>query len=170
MCPPGADQTMIDRNSRARLAVRIRQDRRLTPTTRLVAHAALFAAMDARTGRCQAFRGRLAHEAGCSERSVTRSTQALQDAGYIRVVPTYGQRRRISGRRWFRPRGANVLEWQVSADFFLSAKLAAVPSPSIKKVDPAPLDPALVAVLTRFGNAIADKSGLPKAPASPMSP
>lgn len=152
---------MIDRNVRARLGAKLRQDRRLTGTTFRVAQAALFGCMDARTGRCQAFRARLAHEAGVSERSVSRATNALQAAGYVKVVPTYGQRRRIIGGRWFRPRGANVLEWLVSADFFLSAKLAAVPSPLLKPMFNAPLDPTLAAVLARFGNAIADRAGLP---------
>ena len=152
---------MIDRNVRARLAARIRVDSRLTPTARHVANAALFAGMDARTGRCQAYRARLAHEAGCSKRSVTRATQALADAGYLQVVPTYGQRRRESGGRWFRPRGANVLEWRVPADFFLSAKLAPYPSPKIQKMVAAPLPEGLARVLERFGNAIADRSGLP---------
>ena len=155
------DEMAIDRNARARLGAKIRADSRLTPATRLVANAALFAAMDARTGRCQAYRCRLAQEAGVGERSVTRATNALQVAGYIAVVPTYGQRRRESGGRWFRPRGPNVLEWRIPADFFLSAKMAADPSSSSKKVELAPLDPALAAVLARFGNAIADRRGLP---------
>ena len=149
---------MIDRNARARLAARIRVDSRLSPTARHVANAALFAAMDARTGRCQAYRARLAHEAGCSKRSVTRATQALQDAGYLQVVPTYGQRRREQGGRWFRPRGANVLEWRVSADFFLSANLAARPSPPITKE---PLPEGLARVLERLGTAMIERSGRP---------
>jgi hypothetical protein len=150
----------IDRNVRARLGARIRADRRLSPTTRLVGQAALFAATDARTGRCQAYRARLAHEAGCSPRSVTRATQALQDAGYLSVVPTWGKRHRSDGRRWYRPRGANVLEWQVSADFFVSAKLAAYPSPTSKNLPPAPLPDGLTSVLVRLGHAIADRKGL----------
>ena len=152
----------IDRNVRTRLAVRIRQDRRLSPTTRHVANAALFSAMDARTGRCQAYRARLAHEAGCSQRSVTRATQALQDAGYLSVVPTWGKRHRSDGRRWYRPRGANVLEWRVSADFFVSAKLAAYPSSISKNLPPAPLPEGLSSVLIRLGRAIADQYGLPR--------
>ena len=152
----------IDRNVRARLGAKIRQDKRLSPTARHVANAALFAATDARTGRCQAYRARLAHEAGCSQRSVTRATQALQDAGYLIVTPTWGQRRRKDGHRWYRPRGANVLEWQVSADFFVSAKMAALPSSKIYNISPAPLPEGLSNALARFGNAIADRSGLPK--------
>ena len=159
----GADTIMIDRNARARLAARIRVDSKLTPTARLVGHAALFAAMDARTGRCQAYRARLAHEAGCSKRSVTRATQALQDAGYLQVVPTYGQRRREQGGRWFRPRGANVLEWRVPADFFLSAKLSPYPSSISKNLPTAPLPEGLTSVLVRLGHAIADRAGLPEA-------
>ena len=147
----------IDRNARARLAVRIRQDRRLSPTTRHVANAALFSAMDARTGRCSAYRARLAHEAGCSPRSVTRATQALQEAGYLSVVPTYGQRHRAHGGRWFRPRGPNVLEWRIPAAFFLSDKLAADPSPTLKIAATAPLPEGLARVLERLGTAMVER-------------
>ena len=151
----------IDRNARARLAVRIRRDKRLSPTTRHVANAALFAATDARSARCQAYRARLAHEAGCSQRSVTRATQALQEAGYLTVVPTWSRCHRADGRRWYRPRGANVLEWRIPATFFVSAKLAADPSSISKPLPPAPIPEALSRVLERLGHAIADRSGLP---------
>ena len=151
----------IDRNARARLAVRIRRDKRLSPTTRHVANAALFASMDSRTGRCRAYRARLAHEAGCSKRSVTRATQALQEVGYLVVVPTWGQRRRTDGRRWYRPREANVLEWRIPGDFFVSAKLAAYPSSISKPLPPAPLPEGLSRVLERLGRSMADRSGLP---------
>ncbi|MEI7606707.1 MAG: hypothetical protein WCJ64_04920 [Rhodospirillaceae bacterium] len=153
---------MIDRNARARLAARIRQDRRLTPTTRHVANAALFATMDPRTGRCSAYRARLAHEAGCSARSVSRATQALEAAGYLSVVPTYGRRHRAQGGRWFRPRGRNLLVWRIPADFFLSAKLAAYPSSISKTLAPSPLPEGLSKALARFINAGADRAGLPK--------
>lgn len=154
---------MIDRNARARLGAKIRSDRRLSATTRLVANAALFAAMDARTGRCQAYRARLAHEAGCHVDTVSAATKKLEAHGYLRVVPTYGQRRRQSGGRWFRPRGANVIEWQVSASFFLKGHSPAVPSPKIRKKGAEPLPEGLARVLARFGTAIADRAGLPSA-------
>ncbi len=150
----------IDRNARARLGAKLRSDPRLTPTTRLVGHAALFACMDARIGRCQAYRARLARESACSERSVTRATQALQNAGYITVVPTYGQRRRQVGGRWFRPRGANVLQWHVPTAFFLSAKASAVPSVNINRNLIGTLPEGPSNALARFGHAIADRSGL----------
>ena len=153
---------MIDRNARARLAVRIRQDKRLSPTTRHVANAALFAGMDARTGRCQAYRARLAHEAGCSQRSVSRATGALAEAGYVKVVPTWGQRCREAGGRWFRPRGANVIEWNLPSDF-LRDKMAAHPSPISKPLPTVTLPEGLTSVLVRLGHAIADRSGLPRA-------
>ncbi len=160
---------MIDRNVRARLGARLRADKSLTPSTRLVAHAALFAAMDARTGRCQAYRARLAHEAGCHVDTVTTATKKLEAAGYIKIVPTYGQRRRQQGGRWFRPRGANVIEWVLPACFFLKGHRPADPSIPSKKMAPAPLDPALAAVLARFGTAIADRHGLPKVAVSTVS-
>lgn len=155
---------MIDRNARARLGVKIRSDSRLTFATRIVGNAALFGCMDAKTGRCQASRARLAHEAACHKRTVTRATNSLQANGYLKVVPTYGPRMRAEGGRWFRPRGPNVLEWVFPEGFFLSAKLAANPSTLIKKVDLSKIDPELQATLARFGGAIADRYGLPPAP------
>ena len=153
----------VDRNVRARLGARIRADRRLSPTARLVGQAALFSAMDARTGRCQAYRARLAHEAGCSPRSVTRATTALQEAGYIRVVATWGQRRRENGGRWFRPQGANVIEWVLPAGFLVD-RMARYPSPLSKNLPPAPLSEGLSRVLERLGTAIADQYGLSRTP------
>jgi len=152
---------MIDRNARARLGARLRADKRLSPTTRLVAHAALFAAMDARTGRCQAFRARLAHEAGCCKRSVSRATAALAQAGYLTVAPTWGARRREQGGRWFRPRAANVLVWTLPADF-LRDKPSPSPSSLYKKPKAAPLPDGLANALARFGHALADRNGLPE--------
>jgi len=156
--PIGADTTMIDRNARARLGAKIRGDKNLTHAARLVANAALFATTDARTGRCQAYRARLAHEAGCHAATVTRSTNALQEAGYLKVVPTYGPRCRAEGGRWFRPRGANVLVWN---EVLLKRIPHPLPSLNIKNIAPAPLPEGLAKVLERFGNAIADRSGLP---------
>jgi hypothetical protein len=151
----------IDRNERARLGARLRADRRITHATFRVAQAALFGCMDARNGRCQAYRARLAHEAGCHVDTVSAATKALEAAGYVRVVPTYGARRRQEGGRWFRPRGANVLEWLVPASFFLKGRSPAGPKPSFIKEAPAALPDRLAAVLARLGTAIADKAGLP---------
>jgi len=153
----------IDRNVRARLGARLRADSSLSHATRSVANAALFAGTDARTARCQAYRARLAHEAGCCERTVTRATQALQAAGYLQVVPTWGPGRRQQDGRWFRPRGANVLEWRIPAGFFLRDKMSRDPSSSLKKEPPPPLPEGLARALERFGNAIADRAGLPPA-------
>ena len=150
---------MIDRNLRARLGAKIRSDKSLTHATRSIANAALFAATDARTGRCQAYRDKLAHEAGCHPCTVTRATKALEEAGYLKVVPTYGPRRREEGGRWFRPRGANVLEWNAS---LLKSIPLPLPSRSLKDIQPAPLSEGLSNALARFGNAIANRSGLPK--------
>ena len=149
---------MIDRNARARLGAKIRGDKNLTHAARLVANAALFASTDARTGRCQAYRARLAHEAGCHTATVTRATNALQEAGYLKVVPTYGPRRRQEGGRWFRPRGANVLVWN---EVLLKRILPVYPSTNIKNIALAPLPDGLARALERFGNTIADRSGLP---------
>ena len=154
---------MIDRNARARLGAKIRADKRLTHATRSVANAALFAGMDARTGRCQAYRARLAHEAGCSPRSVTRATTALQEAGYVKVVATWGQRHRQIGGLWFRPQGPNVIEWILPSSFLID-RMARYPSPKSKPLPSPPLPEGLSRVLERFGNAIADRSGLPKSP------
>ena len=152
---------MINRNARARLGAKIRADSSLSHATRNVANAVLFAVMSARSGRCQASRARLAHEAGCSERTVTRATKDLEATGYLRVVPTWSARRRQLGGRWFRPRGPNVLEWVLPAGFFLNDRMSRDPSPRITISSPTPLSEGLARVLTRFGNAIADRAGLP---------
>jgi DNA-binding transcriptional MocR family regulator len=154
----------IDRNMRARLGAKLRADTALTHATRLVGNASLFATMDAKTGRAQASRARLAHEAGCAVRTVTRATNALEEAGYIKVIPTYGPRKRVSenGKRWYRPRGANVIEWVVPEDFLLSDKRSAYPSTLYNKSAPAALDPGLSSALARLGHSIADKAGLPR--------
>ena len=156
----GRNTAMIDRNLRARLGAKIRSDKRLTHATRSVGNAALFAGTEARSGRCQAYRARLAHEAGCHPSTVSRGTKALEEAGYLKVVPTYGPRRRAEGGRWFRPRGANVLVW---SEVLLKRILPPSPSLNIKKEVPAPLPEGLARVLERFGHAIADRSGLPPA-------
>jgi hypothetical protein len=80
----------------------------------------------------------------------------------MEVVPTYGQRQRGRGGRYYRPRGANVLVWVLPADFFLKDKLAGVPSSKIHKKEPATIPDGLAAALARFGHAIADRAGLPK--------
>ncbi len=158
MIVPAAITAMpIDRNARARLGARLRADRRLTPSTRLVAHAALFAATDTRTGRCQAYRARLAHEGGCSQRTVTRATAQLAELGYLTIAPTYGPRHRQIAGRWFRPRGANVLIWRLPPEFFLRDSLSRHPSPLTRMQPPSPLPEGLAKVLERFGNAIADE-------------
>ena len=152
---------MIDRNVRTRIGVKLRSDSKLTFATRTVGNAALFGCMDAKTGRCQASRARLAHEAACSKRTVTRATNSLQANGYIKVAPTYGPRMRAEDGRWFRPRGPNVLEWVIPEGFFLSAKLAADPSLLTKTLDLSKIDPELQATLARFGSALLDRCGLP---------
>ena len=68
------------------------------------------------------------------------------------------------GGRWFRPRGPNVLEWRLPADFFLRDKLSRDPSSSLKTLPPAPLPEGLARALERLGHAIADRQRLPVAP------
>jgi hypothetical protein len=149
----------IDRNMRARIGAKLRSDAKLTPTTRLVGQAILFAATNSNTGRCSAFRGYLAEEAGCSGRSVTRANTALVEAGYLQVVPTWEQRKRVVGGRWIRPRGPNVYVWSVPASFYM-ANPSMCPRPvSIKKELPS-LDPELTATIARLGNAMAERAEL----------
>jgi hypothetical protein len=152
------DSSLIrDRNARVRFSVRIRQDVRLTPATRLVANALLFACVDSRTGRCQPYRARIAHEAGVSERTVTRAVQSLRDAEYLDVTPTWGKRHRTDGRRWYRPRGANVLEWRIPIDFSVRDSVSLDPSPSFKN-QPMMMDEGLSKAMTRLANSMADRN------------
>ena len=151
----------IDRNIRARLGARLRVDSRLSHAEARAAQAILFAGTDARTGRCQMYRERIAREAAVSLRSVDRAIARLKELAYLVVTPTYGQRHRQQGGRWFRPRGANVFTWAAN---FLVATVAAHPRQNNKQEAPAPLPEGLSRVLERFGNAIADRAALPKPP------
>ena len=136
--------------------MKLRQATELTPTTKLVGHASIFASADSRTGRCEAYRAKLAHEAGCSVRSVSRASHDLAAAGLVDIVPTYGPRRRAQDGRWFRPRGPNVWLWRAVKVLppILRAKPAADSSILIKERElPAPL----AAALARLGNSMADR-------------
>ena len=151
----------IDRNLRAKLGMKLRTDRRLSHAEARAAQAILFAGTDCRTGRCQMFRERIAREAAVSLRSVDRAIARLKELAYLVVTPTYGQRHRQQGGRWFRPRGASVFTWAVN---FLTATVAALPRQNTNIQAPCPLPEGLSRVLARFGNGIADRSGLPAAP------
>ena len=154
----------IDKNIRAKLGMKLRTDRRLSHAEARAAQAILFAGTDCRTGRCQMFRERIAREAAVSLRSVDRAIARLRELAYLVVTPTWGQRHRQQGGRWFRPRGANVFTWAAN---FLVATVATHPrQESIQQAFP-PLSEGLSRVLERFGNAIADRSGLPRAQMSP---
>jgi hypothetical protein len=165
----------IDRNVRARLGAQIRRDTRLTHTAKLVGLAILFAGFDCGTGRCQMYRQRIAREADVSLRSVDRAISQLRVLRYLAVIPTYADKFKFSvnGRR-YKPRSANVFIWLTN---LLVAKIAPHPSQKIntKEVDkkitkglqPEVMPEGLAKVLARFGNAIADRYGLPPAPTSP---
>ena len=151
----------IDKNIRAKLGMKLRTDCRLSHAEARAAQAILFAGTDCRTGRCQMYRERIAREAAVSLRSVDRAIARLKELTYLVVTPTWGQRHRQQGGRWFRPRGANVFTWAAN---FLVATLAAHPRQNNKQEALAPLPEGLSRVLERFGNAIADRSGLPRVP------
>ena len=153
---------VIDGNTRARLGAKLRLDKRLSHATFRVANAALFGCMDARNGRCQAYRARVADQAKCCVKTVSRATATLEELGYIQVVPTWGKRHRADGKRWFRPRGPNVIEWRIPAGFSVGDKVSPYPRDIINKPPSEVLPEGLARVLTRFGNAIADRSGLPE--------
>jgi hypothetical protein len=152
---------MIDKNQRARLGVTLRTDERITHAESRAASAILFDGTDVKTGRCQMFRDRIARQSKVSLRSVDRAIAKLKMLGYLVVVPTYGPRRIVKGGRWFRPRGASVFIW---AKLFLVARVAEPPRQESKREAPAPLPEGLASALARFGNAIADRAGLPQAP------
>ena len=149
----------IDRNLRAQLGMRIRSDSRLSHAEARAAQAILFAGTDCRTGRCQMYRQRIAREAAISLRSVDRAIAKLRDLAYLTVVPTYGQRHRQQGGRWFRPRDASVFIWAAN---FLTAMLTAHPRQESIPLPPPPLPEGLARVLERFGTVLADRNGLPK--------
>ena len=146
---------MIDRNARARLAVRLRRDSNLNHSVFRVATALLFACMNGKNGRVQAFRQFLADEAEVSLSSVDRAIVALKAGGYLDVVPTWGQRMRQLGGRWFRPRGASVFVWRT--ELFLVVKKREDSRQKYNNQPQPPLDPDLAAALARLGHAMADR-------------
>ena len=152
--PGCVDETMLDRNLRARLGAKIRADQRLSHATRCVGTAILFACTNCKSGRSDAYRARIAHEAACSERTVSRAFSSLRDAGYITISPTYQRRHRSDKGRWYRPRGPNVVLW--TADLVQRDKLSALPRVIYKPQRPEPLPDALAGALARLGHAIAD--------------
>ncbi|MEI7608106.1 MAG: hypothetical protein WCJ64_12055 [Rhodospirillaceae bacterium] len=155
----------VDRNIRAQLGAKLRTDRRLSHAEARAAQAILFAGTDCRTGRCQMFRERIAREAAVSLRSVDRAIARLKELAYLVVTPTWGQRHRQQGGRWFRPRGANVFTWAAN---FLVATVAAHPSQNNKQQAPAALSEGLSRVLERLGHAIADRRSTTGAPERPQ--
>ena len=150
----------IDRNLRTRLAIAIRQSRDLTPTAKLVANASLFSAMDSRTGRSQAYRAKLAHECGCSVKSVSRASKSLEEAGLVQITPTYGKKRVFDNGRTYRPRAANVWIWRdIKQEPILGDKKSLYPSVINTKEagKAAQMPPELAAALARLVNAAADR-------------
>ena len=145
---------MLDRNLRARLGAKIRADRHLTHAHRSVGLAILFACTNVRTGRSDAYRKRIAQEAGCSERTVSRAFSSLSQTGYLTICSTYRRRHRSDKGRWYRPRGPNVILW--TADLVQRDKLSALPRVIYKPAATEPLPDALVDALARLGHAIAD--------------
>lgn len=142
----------------------LRADPRLTGADTRVANVLLFQFMNVNTGRNQAYVATIARLSGVAERSVYRALEKLKRLGLLRIIPTWSARMVAIGHRWFKPRGASIYEWLHS---FQTAKLAVQPIRKIKQAAQVPMDPALVAVLARFGHAIADRHGLPPAPSRP---
>ena len=150
---------MIDTIARIKFWADLLADRRFTGSDIRVINVLLFRFMNVKTGRNQAYVAAIARLAGVSEPSVYRALKRLKELGFLRVIPTWGKQMKAAGGRWFRPRGASIYEWLHS---FQTVKLTVQPKRKIIKEAQAALDPGLAAVLARFGNAVADKAGLPK--------
>lgn len=88
---------MCDRNERARLCVRIRKDRRLSPGARLVWQAVAFGFVG---GRAYAFPSldAIAAEAGVSRATAVRAVPELERLGYLEVFRSYVRRQDRRGR------------------------------------------------------------------------
>ena len=149
----GPRRRMIDRNQRARLAARIRQDRRLTPGARLVWHAIAFAFVGSRAYSYPGFEA-IARHAGMSRATVARAVPELERLGYLQVFRSYGRRRDRRGRPTPR-REPNRYSIPVPHE----SHPATGTKTEIIKPPPAPLPDDLAAVLVRLGTAIADRRG-----------
>ena len=150
----------IDRNERTRIAVRIRKDSRLTPTAKHVGQTLLFFFMGA-LGRAWPSYETLAAEAGVSVSSAKRAIPMLVAAGYLTKTRRWGRSAIRRAGKWMPHCLSNLYVW---AARLMSAKSAQEPRPLHKPIPPAPLPEGLSRVLARFGNGIADRSGLPAAP------
>jgi len=157
----GVAQTMaIDNRERIKFWNELRSDTRLTGSDARVANVLLFQFMNINTGRNQGYVAAIARFAGISERSVYRALSKLKGLGLLTIIPTWGRRMIAVGKRWFRPRGPSIYEWLHS---FQTAKVAAQPTSSIKKMEPEPMPPYLAAAVARLGAAIARKQELENA-------
>lgn len=144
---------MIDRNARARLAARIRADRRLTAGARLVWQSVAFGFVGARAYAFPSFEA-IAIEAGVSRSTVVRALPELERLGYLTVYRSYARRKDRRGRLTPR-RAPNRYVLPLPTHEVHSAPGT---KPLIKSIPaPAPLSDDLAAVLARLGTAIADK-------------
>ena len=155
----------LDRNARARIGAEIRMNKALTGATVRVALALLFQFMGA-AGRAWPSYETLAEAAGVSPRQTIRAVAQLVSLGYITKTKRWASNRAIKrAGRWIPNQLTNMYLW--IKGFALSDKPAVNPRPIYKPEEKPPLLPpisdALAAVLTRFGNAIADRAGLPPA-------
>ena len=151
----------LDRNARARIGAEIRMNKALTGSAVRVAQALLFQFMGA-VGRAWPSYESLAEAAGVSTRQTIRAVVQLVDLGYITKTKRWADNRAIKrAGRWVPNQLTNMYLWV--RGFVLSDKTALKPRPESKPEATPPLPDGLAAVLTRFGNAIADKAGLPPA-------
>lgn len=150
---PGWQHDMTDRNARARLAARIRTDRRLTAGARLVWHSIAFGFVGARAYAFPSFEA-IAIEAGVSRATVVRAIPQLERFGYVAVYRSYARRKDRRGRLTPR-RAPNRYVLPLPSH---EAHSAPGTKPLLKTMPaPAPLPADLAAVLARLGTAIADK-------------
>jgi len=145
----------IDRNERARIAVQIRHDSRLTPQTKHVAHALLFAFMGA-LGRAWPSYETLAKEAGCSLSTAKRAVRQLVDSGYISKTRRWGKMAIKRAGRWVPACMSNVYVWLARLSVIPTLEPRTNRSPESKLTVPA-LPEGLARVLERLGTSIAER-------------
>lgn len=157
----------IDRNERAKIAVIIRKDGNLTLATKAVATTLLLCFMN-KVSRAFPSISTISRESGVSIASVNRAIPILVKYGYIQKF-----QRRVrqatyvsASNRYIPTMLSNLYLWcfrlnisSTQKTMVESKKDSERPSSSLQ----VGMESSLQAALARFGNAIADKYGLPAA-------
>lgn len=142
----------IDRNARVRFVARLQSDRSLTLGDRAVGRVIIMDFLDCRTSRARVDYDRIARAAGVDRRTVSRALPKL--GRYIEVFRSHRAR---AGRNGGTVRARDVNTYLVTIPAEPCSHKGQAATGTTDSLIPMAMDPALAAVLARFGTAIADE-------------